>query len=319
MASLGGELPSKEYLRWDGVLFDPKQYRLKHGSSKWAPDKIKKQNPAIHVDSTPLSTSIAPPLSTSVAPQATSAIHGGDIETGKTAIHVGSITSLTTGVVPGGLSPILGFRLKNIGGQFWPNGRRADRLTLEVGTCCWHVKPTGKRDMTETTTPTSANDTATKLPAKSYEPTSRDRKAMQAYFDEQRENPPPPRLKVVKEVVKEDEGTIGLFPDHPDLSVGLVLLIDAMGLKDQYLGRELLSQMSRCGQGKRGRPERDDCLRERVRTERLLGGDARDTNGSSACADHAARRPTREYDNEQGTRTRRTRAEQTRQNIRVTD
>ena len=83
--------------------------------------------------------------------------------------------------------------------------------------------------MTETTTPTSANDTAAKLPAKSYEPTSRDRKAMQAYFDEQRENPPPPRLKVVKE----DESTIGLFPDHPDLSVGLVLLIDAIGLKDQ--------------------------------------------------------------------------------------
>ena len=105
VASLGGELPSKEYLRWNGVLFDPKQYRLKHGSSKWAPDKIKKQNPAIHVDSTPLSTSIAPPLSTSVAPQATSAIHGDDIENGKTAIHVGSITSLTTGVVPGGLSP----------------------------------------------------------------------------------------------------------------------------------------------------------------------------------------------------------------------
>ena len=94
--------------------------------------------------------------------------------------------------------------------------------------------------MTETTTPTSANDTATKLPAKSYEPTSRDRKAMQAYFDEQHENPPPPRLKVVKE----DEGTIVLFPDHPDPSVGTVLLIDAIGLKDQSLGRELLSQMS---------------------------------------------------------------------------
>ena len=120
MASLGGELPSKEYLRWDGVLFDPKQYRLKHGSSKWAPDKIKKQNPAIHVDSTPLSTSIAPPLSTSVAPQATSAIHGGDIETGKTAIHVGSITSLTTGVVPGGLSPNSDLGSKTSAANFGP-------------------------------------------------------------------------------------------------------------------------------------------------------------------------------------------------------
>jgi hypothetical protein len=45
------------------------------------------------------------------------------------------------------------------------------------------------------------------LPAKSYEPTSQDRKVMQAYFEEQRVNPPPPRLKVVKE----DEGTVGLF------------------------------------------------------------------------------------------------------------
>ena len=62
------------------------------------------------------------------------------------------------------------------------------------------------------------------LPAKSYEPTSQDRKVMQAYFEEQRVNPPPPRLKVVKE----DEGTMGLFPDHPDLSVGVVLLVDAI-------------------------------------------------------------------------------------------
>ena len=169
--------------------------------------------------------------------------------------------------------------------------------------------------MTETTTPTSANDTATKLPAKSYEPTSRDRKAMQAYFDEQRENPPPPRLKVVKE----DEGIIGLFPDHPDLSVGLVLLIDAMGLKDQSLGRELLSQMSGVAKGNEDALNAMIAFVRGLEPKELLGGDARDANGSDTCVDHAPRKPTRQFHNEQGTRTRRTRAEQTRQDIRFTD
>jgi hypothetical protein len=63
---------------------------------------------------------------------------------------------------------------------------------------------------------------------------------MQAYFEEQRENPPPPRLKAVRE----EAGTLRLAPDHPDFSVGQVLLLDAIGLKDPALGRELLSQMA---------------------------------------------------------------------------
>jgi hypothetical protein len=84
-----------------------------------------------------------------------------------------------------------------------------------------------------------------KLPAKPYEPSPQDRKAMEAYFEEQRENPPPPRLKVIKE----EEGIIGLVPDHPNISLGTVLLVDALGLKDQSLGRELLSQMSLVAQG----------------------------------------------------------------------
>ena len=105
VAGGGGEFPSKEYLRWDGVLFDPKQYRLNHGSTKWHPDKVEKQNPAIHVGNTPLSTAVAPPLSTSIAPWEAGAIHGGDIENGESAIHGGNITSLTTGVAPEALSP----------------------------------------------------------------------------------------------------------------------------------------------------------------------------------------------------------------------
>jgi hypothetical protein len=54
--------------------------------------------------------------------------------------------------------------------------------------------------------------------AKSYEPTPHDRKVMQAYFEEQRENPPPPRLKAVRE----NSGTLSLAPDHPDIFVGVV-------------------------------------------------------------------------------------------------
>ena len=83
------------------------------------------------------------------------------------------------------------------------------------------------------------------VPAKPYEPTQHDRKVMEAYFKEQHENPPPPRLKLVRE----DEATMGLVPDYPDVSVGVVRLVDALGLKDQRLGGELLIQMSAVANG----------------------------------------------------------------------
>jgi hypothetical protein len=83
------------------------------------------------------------------------------------------------------------------------------------------------------------------LPASPYEPTPHDRKVMQAYFEERRANPPPPPLKMIKE----GEGTFGLLPDHPDPGVGVVLLVNAIGLKDQSLGRELLMQMSAVANG----------------------------------------------------------------------
>jgi hypothetical protein len=83
------------------------------------------------------------------------------------------------------------------------------------------------------------------VPAKPYEPTRHDRKVMKAYFEEQRENPPPPRLKVVPK----EEGGSTLVPDYPDSSVGLARLLDAMGLKDQTLGRELIAHMSGAANG----------------------------------------------------------------------
>ena len=85
----------------------------------------------------------------------------------------------------------------------------------------------------------SKDNKVQKIPAKLYEPTQHDRKVMQAYFEEQRKNPPPPRLRAVREA-----GTIGLAADHPDFSVGQVLILDAIGVKDQSLGRELLAQMA---------------------------------------------------------------------------
>jgi len=47
--------PTRDYLHWDGVLFDPKPFRAKRGSTTCNTDKLKKQNPASHVRSTPLS------------------------------------------------------------------------------------------------------------------------------------------------------------------------------------------------------------------------------------------------------------------------
>jgi hypothetical protein len=98
------DYPTRDFLKWDGVLFDPKQYR--HG--KWdaeTAEKIKshkKQNPVIDVSSTPLSTSVTPLLSTSIAPKAESVIHVDDIVGDIGVIHVDDISSTTTTVVPPG-------------------------------------------------------------------------------------------------------------------------------------------------------------------------------------------------------------------------
>jgi hypothetical protein len=96
VAGAGTEFPSKEYLRWDGVLFDSKPYRY---SAKW-----KKQNPVLRAENTPLSASRTPVLSASVAPETTSALCGGDIENEPTALREGDISSLTTGGPISGLS-----------------------------------------------------------------------------------------------------------------------------------------------------------------------------------------------------------------------
>jgi hypothetical protein len=82
--------PSRDYLRWDGVLFDPKPFRY---GRKWG---YEKQNPVVHVDNTPLSTSTTPPLSTSTTPKTESVVHGVHIERESGVVHGVHISSVTT-------------------------------------------------------------------------------------------------------------------------------------------------------------------------------------------------------------------------------
>lgn len=82
--------PSRDYLRWDGVLFDPKPFRR---GSKW---DYEKQNPASHVRSAPLPTSEAPPFSTSEAPKTESVSHVVHIQADEGVSHGVHISRVTT-------------------------------------------------------------------------------------------------------------------------------------------------------------------------------------------------------------------------------
>lgn len=97
-ASAGGlfEPPTHDFLRWDGVVFDPKPYRLAHGATAWDEDKLKKQNPVAHVSNGVVPTSATPLVPTSATPKSQSGAHGGAIERARSGAHVSTITSLTT-------------------------------------------------------------------------------------------------------------------------------------------------------------------------------------------------------------------------------
>ena len=82
--------PARDYLRWDGVLFDPKPFRR---GSKW---DYEKQNPASHVRSTPLSTGETPPLSTGETTNPQSVSHVVHIQPNESVSDVVHISSLTT-------------------------------------------------------------------------------------------------------------------------------------------------------------------------------------------------------------------------------
>lgn len=65
------------------------------------------------------------------------------------------------------------------------------------------------------------------LPAKPYERTPSERRAVEAYRAARRDKPDVPRLKVV-----EDSGHPTVMPDHPDLETGVVLLMQALGTQN---------------------------------------------------------------------------------------
>jgi hypothetical protein len=101
------EYPTRDFLKWDGVIFDPEPYRY----GKWdaeTEEKIKshkKQNPVLDVENTPLSTSRTPPFSTSRTPNGESVLHVEDIVADIGVLHVEDISSLTTTGESPGLSP----------------------------------------------------------------------------------------------------------------------------------------------------------------------------------------------------------------------
>ncbi len=78
--------------------------------------------------------------------------------------------------------------------------------------------------------------------AKPYEPTPHERAAIEGYLARRKETPPAPRLKV-----SEKGGVAQTLPDHPNPSLGLVLLMEALGTKDgDFLGG-LLKQLINAG------------------------------------------------------------------------
>ena len=94
--TVAGELPSKEYLRWNGTPFDPKPYRDRRGSKRWD----EKQNPVVDGGHTPCRTWATPVCRTGDTPKSESVVDGGHIRNEPSVTDVGHISSLTTGGCP---------------------------------------------------------------------------------------------------------------------------------------------------------------------------------------------------------------------------
>jgi hypothetical protein len=83
----------------------------------------------------------------------------------------------------------------------------------------------------------------TKDVVKSYEPTPRERTALEAYTTRQEEAPPAPRM-----VVSQGDGGAGeITPDHPELKVGSALLMESLGTSDGDFLYGLLMQLANAG------------------------------------------------------------------------
>ena len=96
------DLPTKDYLRWDGTPFDPSPYRDRRGRKRWG----EKQNPVADVGHTPWRTGDTAPWRTGDTVASEDVAYGVNIENGEGVADVAHITKLTTGENPVSLALI---------------------------------------------------------------------------------------------------------------------------------------------------------------------------------------------------------------------
>jgi hypothetical protein len=110
--------------------------------------------------------------------------------------------------------------------------------------------------MTKVTTPSAGTDVA-----KPYEPTPEERAALAAYFDERKQRPPAPRIKL-----SEKGGAVQVSTDHPMPSLGNVLTMRSLATADGDFFDGLLSQLVSVGtQGKKPDERGSNFMRAIVR------------------------------------------------------
>jgi len=88
--------------------------------------------------------------------------------------------------------------------------------------------------MTKETAPKAGTELA-----KPYEPKPEERAALAAYFDQKKQRPPAPRIKLA-----ERGGAVHVSTDHPMPSLGNVLIMQALATADSDFYDGLLSLAS---------------------------------------------------------------------------
>jgi hypothetical protein len=87
-----------------------------------------------------------------------------------------------------------------------------------------------------------------KEPLKPYEPTKREKSALEAFDNRQRRQKPAPRLKMIST----NESATDIKLDHPDQAVGSKLLLEATGTTDANFLAGLIQQLADVGRSGKG-------------------------------------------------------------------
>jgi hypothetical protein len=90
--------------------------------------------------------------------------------------------------------------------------------------------------------PSTRHAPAAASPAKDYEPTPAESKAVEAYRAAREERPAVPRLTAV-----DKNGVDLVTPDHPDLHTGVILLMQAMGTLSSDFALSMITQLANAG------------------------------------------------------------------------